>query len=474
MSCLNAETFSFNHTLYPQLQLDSTNFSHHSLKKRLALSQTPDDVSPPKRLCESMANATNSISYIDSVSSSFTCDCLSSIFPRNDKVVECGAPPELTGLAATGDLDDVLDLLLQGANAMPGSAMCADVNNIGLATMVKTQLGGAPKMQGLISPHEMEEHCKTPEEIDSKPCDKILPTVPQCIFKAEYCLDDVNVKIKHATEHMQQGIENILRTSCEEWWTRQRPSTYTELFSAQQVQPNQGGEIISPAVSAARSGGSRWVGPTLMDIESALALTSSPTISNYPPLVSPPALPKAPYQLAGSCLQDILHQETTSFLTTSSSNFCKEDQPTVVEEDDTTMWRRLRKRNHQMEPRYTVQIRSEEDAVNDGYRWRKYGQKSIKNSPHPRSYYRCSSGACGVKKQVERSRDDAELLLVSYEGIHLHHRPCTPLLPHTYAAPLMATCESGPSPSTSSPLPTTTFTADNSTPFPRTSSTTTL
>ncbi|MCO5578012.1 hypothetical protein L7F22_031850 [Adiantum nelumboides] len=453
MSCLNAETFPFNHTLCPQLQLDSTNFSHHSLKKRLALSSQLDDVLPPKRLCESMANATNSISYIDSVSSSFTCDRLSSIFPRNDEVVECGGVPESTGLAATGDLDDVLDLLLQGASAMPGSAMCADVNNIGLATMVKTELGGAAlKMQGPISPHEMEEHCKT-----QPACDKVLPTAPQCIFKAD-CLDDVNVKIKHATctlykgplEHMQQGIENM-RTSCDqEWWTRPRPTNYTGLSCAQQVQPNQGGEIISPAVSAARiSGGSRWVGPTLMDIESALALTSSPTI-NYPPLVSPPAIPKA--LLAGSCLKDILHQETTSFLTTSSSNFCKEDQPTAVEEDDTTMWRRLQKRNHQMEPRYTVQIRSEEDAVNDGYRWRKYGQKSIKNSPHPRSYYRCSSGACGVKKQVERSRDDAGLLLVSYEGIHLHHRPCTPLLRHTCTAPLMPTCEGGPSPpSTSSP-----------------------
>jgi hypothetical protein len=37
-----------------------------------------------------------------------------------------------------------------------------------------------------------------------------------------------------------------------------------------------------------------------------------------------------------------------------------------------------------MEPRYTVKFNNEEAAISDGYRWRKYGQKSIKNSPYPR------------------------------------------------------------------------------------------
>ena len=36
------------------------------------------------------------------------------------------------------------------------------------------------------------------------------------------------------------------------------------------------------------------------------------------------------------------------------------------------------------EPRVVVQITSAVDIVNDGYRWRKYGQKLVKGNPNPR------------------------------------------------------------------------------------------
>jgi hypothetical protein len=35
-------------------------------------------------------------------------------------------------------------------------------------------------------------------------------------------------------------------------------------------------------------------------------------------------------------------------------------------------------------PRYAIQTRTEVDVIDDGYRWRKYGQKPVKNSAHPR------------------------------------------------------------------------------------------
>lgn len=36
------------------------------------------------------------------------------------------------------------------------------------------------------------------------------------------------------------------------------------------------------------------------------------------------------------------------------------------------------------ESRHIVQTSSEVDVVNDGYRWRKYGQKFVKGNPNPR------------------------------------------------------------------------------------------
>ena len=36
------------------------------------------------------------------------------------------------------------------------------------------------------------------------------------------------------------------------------------------------------------------------------------------------------------------------------------------------------------EPRVAFQIRSDTDIIDDGYKWRKYGQKPVKNSRHPR------------------------------------------------------------------------------------------
>jgi len=36
------------------------------------------------------------------------------------------------------------------------------------------------------------------------------------------------------------------------------------------------------------------------------------------------------------------------------------------------------------EPRVVVQTISEVDILDDGYRWRKYGQKVVKGNPNPR------------------------------------------------------------------------------------------
>ncbi|KAK3134817.1 hypothetical protein QOZ80_5BG0411080 [Eleusine coracana subsp. coracana] len=77
------------------------------------------------------------------------------------------------------------------------------------------------------------------------------------------------------------------------------------------------------------------------------------------------------------------------------------------------------------QPRFAFMTKSEVDHLEDGYRWRKYGQKAVKNSPFPRSYYRCTTQKCPVKKRVERSFQDAAVVITTYEGKHTHPIPAT-------------------------------------------------
>ncbi|KAK8618556.1 hypothetical protein V6N13_132544 [Hibiscus sabdariffa] len=79
----------------------------------------------------------------------------------------------------------------------------------------------------------------------------------------------------------------------------------------------------------------------------------------------------------------------------------------------------------QKEPRFAFMTKSEVDHLEDGYRWRKYGQKAVKNSPFPRSYYRCTTQKCTVKKRVERSYQDPSTVITTYEGQHNHPLPTT-------------------------------------------------
>ncbi|CAE5958919.1 unnamed protein product [Arabidopsis arenosa] len=67
---------------------------------------------------------------------------------------------------------------------------------------------------------------------------------------------------------------------------------------------------------------------------------------------------------------------------------------------------------------------SGEVVPSDLWAWRKYGQKPIKGSPFPRGYYRCSSSkGCSARKQVERSRTDPNMLVITYTSEHNHPWP---------------------------------------------------
>ncbi|KAL6542674.1 WRKY Transcription Factor [Orobanche hederae] len=86
-----------------------------------------------------------------------------------------------------------------------------------------------------------------------------------------------------------------------------------------------------------------------------------------------------------------------------------------------------------------------EVVPSDLWAWRKYGQKPIKGSPYPRGYYRCSSSkGCSARKQVERSRTDPNMLVITYTSEHNHPWPTqrNALAGSTRSQPSKNTCVS--------------------------------
>ncbi|XP_010538825.1 PREDICTED: probable WRKY transcription factor 53 isoform X2 [Tarenaya hassleriana] len=83
-------------------------------------------------------------------------------------------------------------------------------------------------------------------------------------------------------------------------------------------------------------------------------------------------------------------------------------------------------KKRKMMPKWTEQVRiSPERGLDgpqdDGYNWRKYGQKDILGARFPRSYYRCTyrnTQNCLATKQVQRSDGDPTVFEVTYRGTH--------------------------------------------------------
>lgn len=83
-------------------------------------------------------------------------------------------------------------------------------------------------------------------------------------------------------------------------------------------------------------------------------------------------------------------------------------------------------KKRKLQPTWTEQVKvnSEnglEGPGDDGYSWRKYGQKDILGAKYPRSYYRCTyrlGRNCWATKQVQRSDEDPTIFEITYKGTH--------------------------------------------------------
>ncbi|XP_027349032.1 WRKY transcription factor 23-like [Abrus precatorius] len=166
-------------------------------------------------------------------------------------------------------------------------------------------------------------------------------------------------------------------------------------------------------------------------------------VQDYSPLLDLPLLANVSVPLTsavkeqpetGKECSEVLNQQqpatpNSSSISSASSEAVNDEQNKTVdqahEQQKTKEQLKAKKTNQkrQREPRFAFMTKSEVDHLEDGYRWRKYGQKAVKNSPFPRSYYRCTSASCNVKKRVERSFNDPSIVVTTYEGQHTHPSP---------------------------------------------------
>lgn len=139
--------------------------------------------------------------------------------------------------------------------------------------------------------------------------------------------------------------------------------------------------------------------------QAALAQSQIPLQAEYKPSLVPPAS-SAPQTLEPSFVKTEASQQQQAAPSTSEprSSGMESSGPSHSE------------RKYQAPPAPT------DKPADDGFNWRKYGQKQVKGSEYPRSYYKCTHLNCPVKKKVERS-PDGQITEIIYKGMHNHEMP---------------------------------------------------
>ncbi|RZB87687.1 WRKY transcription factor 1 [Glycine soja] len=140
-------------------------------------------------------------------------------------------------------------------------------------------------------------------------------------------------------------------------------------------------------------------------------LPDSESDDNFRPLQQPSSTPDAPVDI-----DDV--EDRASIVEGGSDSGNRKRKRSLEESDKGTAGR-----SFHGETELTVRIGSKKEIDDDGYRWRKYGQKIMKGCLYPRAYYKCASAGCFVRKHVERDSRNNKNVIITYDGRHNHEQP---------------------------------------------------
>lgn len=106
-------------------------------------------------------------------------------------------------------------------------------------------------------------------------------------------------------------------------------------------------------------------------------------------------------------------------------SYCSNGTPKSEIQDSKFKHKHVSKKRKTM-PMWTEQVKlylgtAPEGSMEDGYSWRKYGQKDILGAKFPRGYYRCThrnAQGCLATKQMQKSEEDPMICEITYKGRH--------------------------------------------------------
>ncbi|CAM8916559.1 unnamed protein product [Rhodiola kirilowii] len=107
----------------------------------------------------------------------------------------------------------------------------------------------------------------------------------------------------------------------------------------------------------------------------------------------------------------------------NEDNVIEQNHYAQMQNEETNTVESARTVSVKVKEKVAFKTKSDVEILDDGFKWRKYGKKMVKNSPNPRNYYKCSVEKCPVKKRVERDREDPGYVITTYEGVHNHISP---------------------------------------------------